>query len=218
MEGMVRSRILIVLFIFISCVVKAQDVRIFGNVPDLEDSSEVWFSRPIDGNPDNYCFMYDNAIISNHKFKKFINIDAPYNVNIITIVPNKNLPKTYLICQRGDSIKITYKKNPEQKIEVSFEGSNFKGQLALNQSPLYFIPALRMLLDSVIKKSKSVKRAITDAETVKSKLFRPIDTLYSTGVISKTFHTLMQLECNSRFLFVMDIVIKDQLSKADIKN
>ncbi len=197
--------LLTTLLLKFSALIYSQNVKIYGFLPNAKDSSEVWFSRPINGIPEDYCFMYDHTLLLNNRFEKFITVK---NTNVITISPNKYIPKVYLICSKGDSITLSFTQRDSKVIEVSFKGSNSDGHKILNQSTLFNIPKLVSLMDSLFLENTTAKKTFKQLEKVKASLFKPIDSLYSLSKISVSFYRSIKALSDAKFLFVVDALTK----------
>lgn len=197
----------------------SQNVNIRGTVPTAKDSTEIWFSRSIDGHPSNFCFMYDNAIVHNKAFTKSFNISQ---TNIITITPNKYVPKVYLICSPGDEIKLEYSQNINHQLSVEYRGNNAQGQKILNASPVFSIPLIRNLLDSLLllnqDEQSTPPEILEQLENQKITLLQPISDLLAKKKITKSFYKLAILEANAKFLCALDNLISGYLLNKSILN
>ncbi|UGU15232.1 TlpA family protein disulfide reductase [Sinomicrobium kalidii] len=191
-----KALILVLIFGAAMTDITAQHANIYGNVIKAEDSSEVWFCRFIDGDPQNYYFMYDNTLIKDKVFEKSFPVSG---AGIITIAPNKNIPKLYLICDEGDEIELNISRDTNQKAIVNFGGSNAKGHelfYALHRGG-----SLDSIIDNdIIKIAKNEQEAIEQIEKKKKGFLQPFDRLLDDGEISPSFYTLVKAQVEANFV------------------
>lgn len=210
-----KKGLLTVFLLKFSLLIFSQNVKIYGFIPNAKDSSEIWFSRPINGIPEDYCFMYDHTLLLNSRFEKLITLK---NTNVITISPNKYIPKVYLICSKGDIINLIFTEKDNKVIEVSFKGSNSDGHKILNQSTLFNIPKLLNLMDSSFLYNSTAKDVFNQLEKVKDSLFKPIDSLYSLSKIAVSFYRTIKALGDAKYLFIVDALTKKYIGNKSVNH
>lgn len=193
-----------VLFIYalVATSAHSQNASISVNVPNAKDSTEVWFSSPIDEDPQNYCYKSVNTTIQGGVFTGEFNIEG---TSLITIERNEYFSRAQLILDPGDKVKIEVSQSGN-KITYQVSGNNKEGHLVLLHAPLFKGFLLNALVDSVFKKSNSSRDAIVRLEKLRSDLFSDLDALDSAGKVTKSFFKLISAQAEARFLFAISAV------------
>lgn len=177
-------------------------VEIYGAVENATDSTEVLFCRFFDDNPEHYFFMYDNTIVKNNMFEKFFFLSS---TGIVTIAPGNNIPKTYLILDKGDRVEIKINKD----FQVAFQGSNAKGHEFINNE--YKKSRLDSIINYILTNSEDKQEVIGSYEKEKVLLFKSLNDLLKNNDISKTFYTLAKLQIEADFTNSINRVVSDYL-------
>lgn len=198
-------------------LLNAQNVNLLGYIDGAKDSSEIWFCRSIDGNPINYCGMYDRVVIKNKRFEKVMYVT---NTSIINIMPSEYSPKISIICEKGDLIKLGVVQVGSYSYDIKFEGSNSEGQKFFYQSPLFhnyqLIPILSIIIEGLLKNDLSLNASINKLDSFKNKLFSTADTLHVNKKISMAFYKLIKLQSESHFLSSLESSIQNSLDKLSL--
>ncbi|MDY8137006.1 TlpA disulfide reductase family protein [Aquimarina sp. 2201CG5-10] len=184
-------------------------VTIQGIIENASDSTEVAFCRFINEDPGNYFFMLDNSLVHDKAFIKEFDLEG---TGIITIAPNKFMPKTSIICEEGSNIKLNVVKGNDDKLRVVFKGDQEAG-LNLMQTSLLFKGTnyIKPVLDTYLFKSNTdQKRLIDIVSKVKDSLFEDFDKLLKKDSISLSFHRLARLQTEMKILSASYSIIKKQ--------
>ncbi|TYP76993.1 TlpA family protein disulfide reductase [Aquimarina intermedia] len=177
-----------------------KEVTIYSNQLAIPDSTSLGFCRFVDANPAHYFFMLDTVVVMNKSFKKKFELDA---TGIITLAPNKFLPKTYVICEPGDAIAISLKTLQDGSKSLFFVGNNAEGLNEMQTSLLfkgtnYLTPTIEKGLDKV--NSLQAEQSFSNLLTTKDSLFAPFDILLEQEKITKSFYSLAKAQSDMKFL------------------
>lgn len=188
-----------------------QRIKIIGNLENAKDSTKIWFSKPIDDNPEHFFANYDSAQTRSNVFEKsfFMN-----RMGLVQIEPNKHIPfPIQLICDKGDQISVSIK-NKGGKMVVNFEGSNAEGHELINNSNIY--RKLYLPIYTIVKDANTPKELLDNIEKLKASNLKPFDSLYFNKKISKSFLDYSKLYDDTEVICLTYMYLGEYL-KFDVK-
>lgn len=219
---MKKAYIILLIAIILSCITffykkkgkviqDTKTVNIIGYVTDAVDSSKVKFCSFLDSNPENYYFMLDSTVIENQSFNKSFAING---TGIITIAPNTNIPKIYVICDKEGDIELNVKKDKEKGFIVGFNGKNAKGQQLFYDSKLFKGFLLNEIInENIIKKAVSVNQIIKNIERLKDSLFQPFNRFLEKKEITDSFYKIIKAQAEAKIIGAVESAVAYNLKK-----
>lgn len=178
---------------------QAQNVKVNIHNPIAKDGTEIWFCRSIDGDPAHYVVMYDKVIFKGGKASKSFSVDTTM---FIMLANNPYLPKTRFVISKGDVINVNVDQDTILHTQkIAFAGNNASGHEEYYNSPLYLGTKLNIKVKEVITGCTDFKEAVEKLEQLKKNLFSPMDSLYSTHKITKSYYEYVRLEGDAEFSY-----------------
>lgn len=181
------SPIIILLF---SNFLFAQNLVIEGFLENAEENTEIFISKSIDENPENFYENVDRTTIRDNKINLSYNIK---DVSNIKLASNLYMPDVHILAEPNEKISFTVKK-VDNKLVANFESKNATGLNYLNHKRPFIFRNVYLKIYDLIEKSENTNDFIKGMQTISDSVFSPIKKMHERKEISEAFYNAVKLD------------------------